>query len=174
LSRAERVAIPDGAIAASLQALAGAVAESIMARQRRAEDFASALAKWRTRCAGRFWLDALAQLEADALRQRQEVEARCAVWDREWNVAVEQLRTCLDQIRTVLHPYDSLLETDSTVEEVAVRLTRAQRESIDLRGVEAALVWLRENWPAPSERVEAVFALWEIGAANAQVPVEAV
>jgi hypothetical protein len=46
---------------------------------------------------------------------------------------------------------------------VAVRLTRAQREALDLPAAAEAMAWLERNWPAPGEKVEAVFALWELG-----------
>jgi hypothetical protein len=34
---------------------------------------------------------------------------------------------------------------------------------LDIRSTEEATTWLLENRPAHGERVEAVFALWELG-----------
>jgi hypothetical protein len=48
-------------------------------------------------------------------------------------------------------------------DEVMVRLTRSQREALDLQAVEETAGWVGENWPAPGERVETVFALGELG-----------
>ena len=47
-----------------------------------------ALEKWRAWYASRSWLGALLHLESDALRQREEVEAACALWDQGWQEAV--------------------------------------------------------------------------------------
>jgi hypothetical protein len=58
--------------------------------------------------------------------------------------------------------YGPLL-ADPVPEEVSVRLTRAEREALDQWGAEESVVWLEQHWPAPSERVEAIFALWELG-----------
>ena len=66
----------------------------------------------------------------------------------------------------LLRAYDSLLAATSAPDEVTVRLTRAQREALDLRAAEGAAAWLRENWPAPGDRVEAVLALRELGLAT--------
>ena len=74
-----------------------------------------------------------------------------------------QLGEWMGQIRTILRCYDASLKGSTAPEEVAVRLSRTQREGIDLRAVLAAAAWLEEHWPAPSERIEAVFALWELG-----------
>jgi hypothetical protein len=165
LSHTERAAIRDGAMEALLQGLVAAVQQGVAVRQQRAKDFDTALAKWRSWCATRSWLDAFLQLEAAALAQRQEVEDRCAAWAQGWEVALHQLSDCLTQIQAVLRRYDRLLSRGGASEEVALRLTRAQREGIDLGAVEAAVAWVQQNWPAPSERVEALFALWELGVA---------
>jgi hypothetical protein len=52
---------------------------------------------------------------------------------------------------------------DSAPEELSARLTRGQREALDLQDAEEAVAWLRRNWPMPSDNVEALFALWEMG-----------
>jgi hypothetical protein len=65
-----------------------------------------------------------------------------------------------------LNSYDSLFAAAPDEEEVTARLTREQKEALILPEVERALAWLQENWPMPSEQVEAVFALWELGGAQ--------
>lgn len=162
LSPAERLAIRDGKLDAAWQDLLTVAQQAAVVRQQRTRDFDAALEKWRTWYASRSWLDAFFQLESAALRQRQQIEDCCAQWTEEWETALGQLRGCLGQIRAVLQPYDVLLSADA-VEEVAIRLSRAQRERIDPAVAEAAADWLRQNWPAPGERVEALFALWELG-----------
>jgi hypothetical protein len=109
------------------------------------------------------WLTAVDQLEAEALRQRQDVESRCDAWDLGWGEAAGRLRACLGRIDAILHAFDTLLAAKTAPDEVTVRLSRAQREALDLRAAEEAAGWLRENWPAPGERAEAVFALWDLG-----------
>jgi hypothetical protein len=163
LSPAERLAIRSEEIGASLERLADAVRKAATARRQRAADFASALAKWRGWHAGRSWLAPLAQLEAAALRQWRELEARFDAWDQDWAGAVNRLRGSLAKIHALLQPYDPLLSADSAPEEVSARLTRGQREALDLQDAEEAVVWLRRNWPTPSDNVEALFALWEMG-----------
>jgi hypothetical protein len=58
--------------------------------------------------------------------------------------------------------YDPLLAAAATPKEVTARLTRAQREALDPEAAGEAVTWLRQNWPAPAELVEARFALWEL------------
>jgi hypothetical protein len=41
-----------------------------------------------------------------------------------------------------------------------------QRETMEPTIYGEAVLWLERNWPAPSEKVEAVFALWELGLAD--------
>jgi hypothetical protein len=165
LSRAERAAIRDEAFGAGLEGLVSTVHKAIVARQRRAGDFERALARWRTWRAGRAWLDALSGLEAAALGQRGELEDNDRSWDQGWDAALAGLRDCLAHVSTALRGYDALFVADPAADEVSIRLSRIQREAIDTRAVEQAGAWLRENWPAPSEQVEALFALWELGVA---------
>jgi hypothetical protein len=127
-----------------------------------AADFEGALARWRTAFAGRSWLASLTDLEGEALRQRQELEAGDEEWDQSWGQAVDRLRDWLTRIDTLMDSYDPLLAAP-VPDEVSVRLTRAEREALDLGGAEEAVGWLEQHWPAPSERVEAMFALWELG-----------
>lgn len=163
LSRAERAAVRDRETAAALDRLADVVREGVETRQQRAREFDAALAQWRTWCSGQPWLESVAQLETDALRQRQEVEVSCGVWERGHAEAVARLRQCLTETTALFRAYDGLLGDGASRDEVTVRLTRAQREALDLRAAEAAAVWLRQNWPPPGDRVEAVFALRELG-----------
>jgi serine/threonine protein kinase len=163
LNHTERSAIRDAETESVLQALERAVQQGMAVGQQRARDFAGALEEWRVRYASPSWLDGLLRLEADAIDQRQQLEACCAEWLQGWELALRQLRDCLTQIRSVLGRYNPLLSGDALSEEVTLRLPRAQREAIDLRAAEAAALWLQGNWPAPSERVEALFALWELG-----------
>jgi hypothetical protein len=165
LSRAERGAVRDRETEAALETLLGAVREGAEARQQRAREFASSLAQWHAWCSDHPWLESVAQLEADALRQRQDIEARCGFWDQDCSWAVGRLRRCLTETTTLLHAYDSLLAGGSASDEVTVRLSRAQREALDLRAAQEAAAWVRENWPAPGDRVEAVLALRELGLA---------
>jgi hypothetical protein len=140
-----------------------AVREGVAARERRAADFEGALAKWRASFAGRSWLDALARLESDALRQRRDLEAASDVWGQRWSEAVGRLRNWLAKTNTLLSNYEPLLSANPSVEEVSARLTRTQRETVEPTVAGEAVIWLERNWPAPSEMVEAVFALWELG-----------
>jgi hypothetical protein len=165
LSRAERSAIRNGELAAALERLAAAVREGGAARGHRAADFAGALSRWRAWLAGRSWLEGLARLEADALRQRQDLEAAYHVWDGEWSQAHERLGGWLAKVGGLLKDYEPLLAADPAPEEVSARLSRAQREALDLAGAEEAVAWLQRHWPAPGEKVEALFALWELGLA---------
>jgi serine/threonine protein kinase len=163
LSRPERSAIRDGEMGPALERLAAAVRQGAEAQQQRARDFESSLAQWRTWCSGHPWLESVALLEADSLQQRQDVEAACGLWDGRWSEAIDRLSQCLTRVTALLRAYDPLLTGGPTPEEVTVRLTRAQREGLDLRAAEGAANWLRPNWPAPGDKVEAVFALRELG-----------
>lgn len=163
LNQAELSAIRDGEIVAALERLVSSVRESVAVRQKRAQDFEQTLFGWRTWCAGRSWLDSLTQLDADALGQRQETEAACGAWDGDWSRAVDRLRECLARVQGMLRRYEPLREAGATLKEVTARLTRAQREALDLASAEEAVFWLQQNWPAPGEKVEAQFALWELG-----------
>jgi hypothetical protein len=163
LNRAERLAIRNTEMKATLEQLSATVQQGVTARAQRAADFSGALARWRSWFAGRSWLDTLGRLEADALRQRQELEAADDVWDRTWAEFVDRLGRWLKEIDALLDNYEPLLSAEDAAEEVSVRLTRPQREALDPGGAEEAVAWLGRNWPAPSERGEAVFALWELG-----------
>jgi hypothetical protein len=103
------------------------------------------------------------RLEADALRQRQDVESRGAAWDRGWGDAAGRIRGCLSRIDTILNVFDSLFADKAAPDEATARLTRTRREALDICAAEEAAGWLRENWPPPGEQAEAVFALWELG-----------
>jgi len=162
LSRSERAAIRDGKLAAALDSLTTIVQQCIEAHRQRGQAFDASLAKWRTWCAGHTWLESVRRLEAEAIRQRQDVQVRCATWDEGWSEALDNLRQYLDRIRSVLHGYELLLSSP-TPEEVTVRLTRAQREALDLQAADRVALWIKENWPRPSEQIEAVFALRELG-----------
>jgi hypothetical protein len=150
---------------AALDQLEGAVSQMVAVGRNRAQDFDLSLQKWRSWSADRRWLDALHELEADAIRQRQQVEAECAAWDKGWAVALGQLGDCLTQIHAVLSRYDPLLAGDTASEELTVRLTRVQRQAIDLALAQTAAAWVQENWPGPIDRVEALLALWQFGIA---------
>jgi hypothetical protein len=166
LSPAERFAIRTEEVAASLERLADVVREGVAVRRRRAADFDNALARWRAWHSGRSWLAPLAQLESEALRQRRELEARSEAWDRGWSESADCLRDYLARVGAVLRPYDPLLSARAAPEEVSARLTRAQREALDLHAAEEAVAWLRRNWASPGDTVEALFALWELGLAG--------
>jgi serine/threonine protein kinase len=166
LSPAERLAIRNEEVGACLEGLADTVRKGVAVRRQRAADFECGLARWRAWCSGHSWLDALTRLEAEALRQRQELEASFDEWDQGWARAVSHLRGCLAKINTLLQPYDPLLMANPAPDEVSARLTRVQREALDLRDAEEAITWLQRSWPAPSEMVESLFALWELGLTN--------
>src|SRR5262249_6462234 len=159
LSRAERAAIRNEAIADAVGSLEEAVRQGVAVRKRREDDFARALARWRAWRAGGVWLAAVEQLEAEALRLRQDVELLGAAWDRGWTDAVGRLRAYLGRLEAVLRVFDSLFTTRGVPDEVTARLTRAQREELETRSAEESAQWLRDNWPAPAERGEAAFAL---------------
>jgi hypothetical protein len=163
LSRAERSAIRNKDVGAALERLSAVVEQGVAARGQRGADFDGALARWRTWFAGRSWLEALERLEADALRQRRQLETDYDVWDRGWSQAADRLRDWLTKIDSLLKSYEPLMLAGTAPEEVSVRLTRPQREELDASGAEEAVAWLQGNWPSPSETVEAVFALWELG-----------
>jgi serine/threonine protein kinase len=163
LSRAERAALRDEEVSVALEKLAGAVRQSSEQRAQQIRAFEHALAQWRNWCSGHAWLEAVVHLEAEALRQRYEVDAHCDAWDRAWSEAAWQLRQCLTRITNLLHAYEPLLTMQAPLDEVSARLTRAQREALDLRTAENAMAWLEQHWPPPSDVVEAILALWELG-----------
>jgi hypothetical protein len=163
LSRTERSAIPDREWANAVDQLESFVVKGEAVREQRALHFETALARWRGWHAGRSWLDALEQLEAEALRQRHQMEDACAEWHKEWKAVQRDLRACQTGIQEALRPYAPLLSPEDPPEEVSARLTRTQRQAIDLESALAAADWLRHNWPAPSERLEALYAMWELG-----------
>jgi serine/threonine protein kinase len=163
LSQAERDAVREQEIALALDQLEGAAQRGRMMRQQRGRDFAAALQRWRSWCASRSWLDGVLQLEADAIKQWELVDACCRSWEEGWDNALGGLRDGLTQISVILHSYAPLLAGEGAAEEVTIRQRRSQREALDLQAIESAVAWLQENWPAPSERVEALYALWELG-----------
>jgi hypothetical protein len=163
LSRAERAAIRDDAMADALARLVEAFQQGLAVRKRREVEFTTTLAQWRTWRAGGAWLAAVEQLEAQALQQWQEIESQNALWVQGWTDAVGRIRIYLGRLEAVLRVFDSLFRAKGAPDEITTRLTRSQREGLESRTVEEAVGWLRENWPAPSERVEAVFALRESG-----------
>jgi hypothetical protein len=166
LSRSERAAIRDGDVHAALRGLCETAEEGARVRRQRVADFEQALARWRNWCAGRSWLDALDQLERAALGQCRQVDRLCQSWNEEWDATLGRLRDLLAEVDTVLAAYDARLLARPDVEEVAARLNRARREALDLKEAAEAAAWLRQNWPAPGERAEALFALWELGEAG--------
>jgi hypothetical protein len=163
LSRAERSAIRAEAVTGGVELLEEAVRQGVAVRKQREGDFARSLARWRVWRAGGAWLTAADRLEAEALQQRQDVENQSVLWDQEWSDAVGNLRLYFGRLDAILRVFDSLFSARGAYEEVTARLTRAQREGLEARAAEEAVGWLRENWPAPSERVECAFALWELG-----------
>jgi hypothetical protein len=163
LSRLERVAVPDEKLLLALDRLEETVRKSVAARNRRAVDFDQALARWRAFCAGQSWLGSLAELEAEATRQREQLRLACAGWDRGCTAERDCLRCFSTRAHQVLAAFDALLAVKTTSEEVSVRLTRHEREAIAWEESEAAGTWLSENWPDPGDRVEAQFALWDLG-----------
>jgi hypothetical protein len=166
LGRSERSAIRDAEVQTALRGLCAAVEDGTKARRRRAEDFEAALGRWRTWCAGRTWLDAVGHLEAASVGQRCQIETQCASWDRNWDDALRRLRDCLASVESILGTYDTRLRADREAEEVVLRLGRDRREALDLKTMSEAATWLRQHWPAPGERVEALFALWDLGLAG--------
>jgi hypothetical protein len=163
LSRPERAAIRDRELASALEELTATIQHSVEAHCQRSQAFDNALAMWRTWCSGYDWVESVLQLEVEAVRQRQDMQERCAHWDESWSEAARTLRQFLDQIASVLHAYEPLLLSRAVSEEISVRLTRAQREALDLQAADRAADWLKASWPRPSDRVEAVVALWELG-----------
>jgi serine/threonine protein kinase len=163
LNRVERAAISADAVEAGLEHLAEAVQKGAEVHSRRSQDFARALAQWRAWGSGRAWLDGLAQLEADALRQRRQVDDDSTSWEQEATQALQQLRRGMGRINEVFRFFDGPLAARPAPEEVVVRLTRKQREMLDFKAAAEAITWLDQNWPAPGEKVEAIFALWELG-----------
>jgi hypothetical protein len=163
LSSAERLAIPTEEIAASLQRMAEAVSKCGSVRRRRAADCENALTRWQAWHAGRCWLAALAELETAALGQRRDLEAACDAWDQEWSAVVDKLRDFLAKVNTLLAAFEPLRSVDPPPDEMIVRLTRGQREAVDLQLAKEVTDWLQRNWPPPADKVEACFALWALG-----------
>jgi hypothetical protein len=163
LSRAERAAIHDEDVSVALEKLASAIRQSSERRAQQGRAFEQALGQWRNWCSGHAWLDAVVHLEAEAIRQRCEVEARSDAWDRAWSEAAWHLRQCVTRITQLLHAYEPLQAAQGVPDEVSVRLTRAQREGLDIRTAETAVAWLEQHWPPPSDVVESILALWELG-----------
>jgi serine/threonine protein kinase len=163
LGRSERAAIRDTALADAVEQLTLEVQQSRVVHQQRGQDFTAAQTRWRTWRAGTAWVDAVDHLEGAAVRQRQEVEAQCASWNLEWEAASRRLRGFADRIGEVLDAFDLAFAAKTAPEEVTIRLSRTRREALDLPAAEEAAAWLRDNWPPPGDRVEAVFALGELG-----------
>ncbi|HZU35344.1 MAG TPA: hypothetical protein VFA18_05530, partial [Gemmataceae bacterium] len=162
LNRGERAVLADEAVETTLHQLGSVVQQGASVRRDRAKDFENALLQWRTARAGRAWVTAIDEVEKAALGQRQQVEAASRAWEDGWTQADRVLRDWLARLRTLLHLYDPLLTTKDAHEELTVWLMRGQREALNLDAVRSALRWLQENWPAPGDRVEALFALWEL------------
>jgi hypothetical protein len=162
LSRAERSAIRSEAVFEAVDLLQESARQGAAARQRRECDFARSLAHWRSWRAGGAWLAAADQLEAEALRQQRDVEAQSASWLQGWADAAGALRNYLTRFDAILRVFDALFGAKGAHDEVTAKLTRAQREGLQVEAAEGAAGWLRENWPAPAERLEAAFALWEL------------
>jgi hypothetical protein len=161
LGHAERVAMPDDAAATALEKLTAAVREGGVAARERREDFEGALAQWHAWCSGRGWVEGVDRLEGDARQQREDVEAALAAWEQGWCEAARRLRKFLDRLGAILERFGPLTPEG---EPATARLARAQRESLKVEAAEDALAWIQGNWPAPGERVEAAFALWELDA----------
>jgi hypothetical protein len=160
LNRGERSAIPD--MSAAMEHLVATVERAASACRQRREDFDHALMQWRTWCAGRSWLSALACLEPEALQQRAALEGASDLWSQRWSNIANGLQQFLIRISGVLSLYDPLLAGQEAPAEMMILLTRAQREGLDVAAAREALAWLSENWPPPSDRVEAAMALWEL------------
>jgi hypothetical protein len=86
------------------------------------------------------------------------VEAALTVWEQGWCDAARRLRKFLDRLSAVLERFGRVTPDG---EEATAQLTRTQREGLRVEAAEDALAWIEGNWPAPGERVEATFALWE-------------
>jgi hypothetical protein len=161
LDHAGRAAILDEAAGTALQRLTSAVREGGAAARERKADFEGALAQWQAWCCGRDWVEGVARLTGDAGRQREVVEAALTVWEQGWGEAARRLRRFLDRLAPILEPFGKLAPDG---EAATVGLARVQREGLKVEGAEDSLAWMQGNWPAPSERVEATFALWELDA----------
>jgi hypothetical protein len=159
LGHADRVAIPDDAAATALEKLTAAVREGGAAARERKADFEGALAQWHVWCSGRGWVEGVARLEGDARQQREDVEAALSAWEQGWCEAARRLRKFLERLGVVLEHFGQLTPEG---ERATARLARAQRESLRVEAAEDSLAWIQGNWPAPAERVEATFPLWEL------------
>jgi hypothetical protein len=160
LNRGERSAIPD--MSAAMEQLVATIELASSARRERCEDFERALIQWRTWCAGRAWLGAFARLEPEAFGQRETLEAASDLWTQRCLNIVSCLQQFLTHISGILSLYDPLLAGKQSPAELMILLTRAQRQALDVDAARDALAWLSENWPSPSDRVEAAMALWEL------------
>jgi hypothetical protein len=162
LRRPERLAVRNEDIEVGLKRVCRVVQEGQAAHEQRRLDFERVLVSWRTWRAGRSWLEALSRLEAESVRQWRDLQSTCTDWDENWRQVVDRLRQYLTEVTKVLQAYDDLLSPEPA-EEINVRLTRLQRQALDLQGVEEALAWLEQHWPTPGDRLEGLFALWELG-----------
>src|SRR5262249_4184181 len=138
LSRAERAAIGNEAIAGAVASLEEAVQQGLAVRKRREEEFTRALLQWRTWRADGSWLAAVEQLEAQALQQSQDVECQSMLWAQGWAEAVRGVRVYLDRLEAILRVFDSLFRAKGAPDEKTTRLTRAQREGLETRKAEEA------------------------------------
>jgi hypothetical protein len=164
LDHAGRAAVLDRAVRIALERVTLAVQQAAAAGRQRARDFEGARARWRAWHAGRGWVEAVERLEADALKQREVMGAALTVWEQGWSEAECRLRRFLDQLSALLEHFTP---QSSGRDGVTARLTRAQREMLGLKAAEDSLTWIQGNWPAPGERVEATFALWELDGSTA-------
>jgi serine/threonine protein kinase len=162
LRRPERLAVRNEDIEVGLKRLARVVQEGQAAQEQRRLDFERVLASWRAWRSGRSWLEAVSRVEAEAVRQWRSLQSACADWDENWHLAVDRLRRYLAEVTKVLQAYDELLSPEPA-EEIYVRLTRLQRQALELHGAAEALAWLEQHWPTPGDRLEGLFALWELG-----------
>jgi hypothetical protein len=159
LRHAERAAVLDEAAGAALERLTSAVRDGLAVARERRGDFEGALAQWHAWCSGRGWVEGMERLEGEARKQREEVEAALAVWEEGWCDAARRLRKFLDRLSAVLEHFGRVTPDG---EAATAQLARAQREGLGVEAAEDALAWIEGNWPAPGERVEATFALWEL------------
>jgi hypothetical protein len=163
LTRAERAPVRDAEVLVALRRLNEVFREGQAAREQRGRDFEQSLARWRTWCSGRTWLEALTGLEAEALRQWRNLGTVYTAWQEGYEKAVGRLRDFVAGAQEVLDAYDKLLSANPPPEEVQVRLTREGREGLDLKSAEEAAAWLEQHWPGCGDRLEGLFALWELG-----------
>jgi hypothetical protein len=168
LSRDERAAIHNEETHLALARLRASVQESDAACQERGRDFNRVLGRWQAWRSGRAWLGAIEGLEADALQQWQELADTARAWDAQWTRMSNRLHEWMKSIEETLSLYDRLLSVQPPAEEVQARLPRSRREALPLCGAEEAVAWLECNWPPPGDRLESLFALWELGLSATQ------